>query len=220
MLWHFPAPQVFTGTPQLWTDHRLFPAPPGGESGRDFSRIFSDPGVCIWDPVAGRGQLPAKEHSPAPGEGLQGCIHFLWGEQPLPSAFRGLQGNVAGLKSVLLLWSGRAGALSRSAAGTAAPGEMGLALHSCTWVHADLGELLAMLSQPPVMQDLAELVFLGGQGRLQTKARGVPWGQCPGCSPASCLQSLLPSKVTARLKPWGSYSVNTCSVCVEHFKVS
>lgn len=34
MLWHFPAPQVFTGTPQLRTDHRLFPAPPGGESGK------------------------------------------------------------------------------------------------------------------------------------------------------------------------------------------
>lgn len=94
----------------------------------------------------------------------------------LPSAFGGLQGNVTGLKSVLLLWSGRAGARAalllsgRSAAGTEAPGEMGLALHSCSLIHAVWGELLTMLSQPPVMRDLAELVFLGGQGSLRTKA--------------------------------------------------
>lgn len=77
---------------------------------------------------------------------------------------------------------------------------MGLALPSCPLIHAAWGELLTMLSQPPMMQDLAELVFLGGQGSLKTKAqRGA---SALAAVPAGCLQSLVLSKVTARVKPW------------------
>lgn len=73
------------------------------------------------------------------------------------------------------------------------PCEMGLALHSCSSIHAVLGEFLKMLSQPPpVMQNLAELFFLGGQGGHKTKDTRVPWGQCPGCCSVS----------TAAHSPW------------------
>lgn len=77
---------------------------------------FQRPCLCIWEPVAGRGQLPAKEHSPSTRRGAPGLHPPPVRGAASSQCLRGLQGNVTGLKSVLLLWSGRAGAPSSPAA--------------------------------------------------------------------------------------------------------
>lgn len=164
MLWHFPALQLFTWPPLLWTDHRLLPAPPGGESGKDFSRISADPAH--------------GSTAPAPGEGLQGCIHLLCEGSSLFQGLQGLEGNVTGLKSVLLLWSGRAelGAAlllsGRSAAGTGASCETGLALHSCTSIHAALGELLKMFLSLQCCRIWQNWFFWEGREASRPKTNG------------------------------------------------
>lgn len=91
---------------------------------------------------------------------------------------QGLEGNVTGLKSVLLLWSGRAelGAAlllsGRSAAGTGASCETGLALHSCTSIHAALGELLKMFLSLQCCRIWQNWFFWEGREASRPKTNG------------------------------------------------
>lgn len=146
----------------------------------------------------------------------------VWGEQTLPSAFRGLEGNVTGLKSVLLLWLGRARALSSSAAlGQISSGqrkppcEMGLAtallhFHPCCsgWIPKD-----AFSASNDVGFGRIGLSGRAGEPqdqRLTGTVGPVPWLLYQH----GCLQSLVLSKVTARLKPWVSYSMTINMQCL------
>lgn len=134
-------------------------------------------------------------------------------EQPLPSTSRGCRGR--GLAEVCATSLVRQStsceqlcALGQVCSGHRSPGE-GAGPALLHLIHAALGALLEMPSQPPVMQDLAELVFLGGQGSHRSKAhRGL------------AAHSPCPSKGHCQGTTRGSYSRTRCSVCGEHFKVS
>lgn len=130
------------------------------EGAAKISPEFSgDPAVCIWEPTAGRGQLPAEAAQPQHQERGSRCIHLLCGRSslfPLPSGAGGgcywvevcATSLVRQSKSLEQLSAALGQLCSRQ---RKPPCEMGLALHPCTSIHAVLGEFLKMLSQPPVM---------------------------------------------------------------------
>lgn len=136
------------------------------------------PAECIWKLRAGRGQPQHQERGSRAVS--SSCVRGAASSQCLQGA--GGECHWVQVCATSLVRQ------SKSLEQRKPPCEMGLALHSCTSIHADLGEFLKVLSQPPVMQDLAELVFLGGQGSHKTQANRAPWGCC--------------STSTAALSPW------------------
>lgn len=135
-------------------------------------------------------------------------------DQALPGAYGEPEGAVTGFKvcaTSLVRQSKRlqqlSAALGQICSGQRKPPcETGLASLSCTLLHAVLEEFLKMLSQPPMMQNLAEFFFFGGWGwgwKLQDQRQTRTVGPAPWLLlyQHGCLLSLVILKRTVRLKP-------------------
>lgn len=189
------------------------------EGAAKISPEFSaDPAMCIWETTAGRGQLPAKRGSRAAstfcvkGAASSQCLQGAGGERYwVEVCATSLVRQSRSFEQLLSSWTDLQQAEETPVWNGAALSHF----HPCCsgWIPKD-----AFSASNDV--GLGRTGFSGRTGkpqdqRLTGTVRPVPWLLY---YQHGCLQSLVLSKVTARLKPWVSYST-TISVCVEHFKV-
>lgn len=183
MLWHFQHCRSSHGHHccghttdcfQLHLEERMAKISP------KFSVILLCPSGNPWLGMAAASQgstAPAPGPGPGPERGSRAASTFCVRAAASSQCLRGAAGECDWVE----VCAASLVRQSRSLSSPAALGQIGSRHRSPTvgdgagtaLLHFDpccLGELLTMLSQPPMMQDLAELVFLGGQGSLKTKA--------------------------------------------------
>lgn len=144
-------------------------------SAKTSPKFSSISAACTWRPIAGRGQPQHQARC------SQGCIQLL-------RLFGEPEGAVTGFKvcaTSLVRHSKRlqqlSAALGQICRGQRKPPrETGLALLSCTSIHAVWDELLKMLLQPPMTSNLAYFFFSWGVGKPQDQRQTgtvglVPW---------------------------------------------
>lgn len=209
--------------PRLRRERRPLPAVPRGgirnwrlcTVGEDFSRVFKY--FCRTHLATQRweGAAPCRGvAAPAPPEMLAGLHPAFCVERSglsFPGAFGELEGTGLGFKvcaTSLVRQSKRLQQLSAAFGQICSgqrkpPCEMGLALLSCTSIHAVLDEFLKMLSQPPTTSNSAEC-FWGGVGKPQARRQTGTVGPVPWLLlyQHGCLLYLAILKRTVRLKPW------------------